>query len=115
MGTGTILPLIFTVFIYNYQPYLTDKNEKQNIVSAYLIEIENLEPGLSGFLVFNARENSSSSYAQVNFDNSYPSYDLYYSNRADIFRRWPYGLMMLFIPEGKSLKQILCHEKKVQR
>lgn len=81
---AAILSAVISVAVFSYQSYLTDKNEKRNIATGYLLEIENVGPPLVRFIAFNASMNPTDFRPAVPMDNFYPAYGLYYSNRADI-------------------------------
>lgn len=86
---AAIMSAVISVAVFSYQSYQTDKNEKRNIATGYMLEIENLEPDLSEFLAFNASRNTTPYIPIIKLDNFYPSYGLYYSNRADISKLDP--------------------------
>jgi hypothetical protein len=44
---AALMSAVISVAVFSYQTDLTEKNEKRNIATGYLIEIENLEPVLS--------------------------------------------------------------------
>ena len=81
---AAIMSAVISVAVFNYQSYLTDKNEQRNLATGYLLEIENVGPPLVKFIAFNASMNATEFRPAVPMDNFYPAYGLYYSNRADI-------------------------------
>ena len=47
---AAIMSAVISVAVFSYQSYLTDKNEKRNIATGYLLEIENVGPPLVQFM-----------------------------------------------------------------